>query len=307
MAELQIKPERNFKLDNTNYKSGFVTVIGRPNVGKSTLINYLIGEKITIVSPKPQTTRNRITAILSLDEGQIIFLDTPGLHNGKKELNKIMMEQALSAIGNNDLVVFLTDTVGNVFEKDSKYFSLLKDYNVVLIINKVDLIQKEKLLPIMEKYSNTRLFKEIIPVSLKKGYNCEKLIKIFLKYLPEGPKYYPDDIISAENERFIVAEIIREKLFLETRKEVPYSVGILMDYFKEDENLIKIGATVVVERDSQKAIVIGKKGEMLKKIGSSARQDIEKLLGKKVFLTLFVKVIKNWTKDNKKIKEIFQG
>ncbi len=282
-------------------------MIGRPNVGKSTLINYLIGEKITIVSPKPQTTRNRITAILSLDEGQIIFLDTPGLHNGKKELNKIMMEQALSAIGNNDLVVFLTDTVGNVFEKDSKYFSLLKDYNVVLVINKVDLIQKEKLLPIMEKYSNTRLFKEIIPVSLKKGYNCEKLIKIFLKYLPEGPKYYPDDIISAENERFIVAEIIREKLFLETRKEVPYSVGILMDYFKEDENLIKIGATVVVERDSQKAIVIGKKGEMLKKIGSSARQDIEKLLGKKVFLTLFVKVIKNWTKDNKKIKEIFQG
>ncbi len=294
-------------MENKNFKSGFVVVLGRPNVGKSTLINYLLGEKISIVSPKPQTTRNKITAILTDEKGQIILLDTPGLHKGKKELNKVMMEQALSGLGNNDLVVFVTEPVRHAFEKDSEYFKLLEGFNVVLLINKVDLIKKEELLPIIEKYNETGLFREIVPISLRKGFNCEKLTDIFLKYLPEGPQYYPEDILSAENERFIVAEIIREKVFLETREEIPYSAGVVIDYFNEEENIIKIGANVIVERDSQKSIIIGKKGEMLKKIGTLARKDIERLLGKKVFLSLFVKVVKNWTKDSKKVKEIFYG
>ena len=294
-------------MDNENFKSGFVAILGRPNVGKSTLVNYLVGEKISIVSSKPQTTRNKIRAILTDNRGQIILLDTPGLHKGKKELNKIMMEQALSGLGENDLVVFVTEASKNSFQKDKKYFDILKGFNVILLINKVDKVKKEELLPLIEEYDSTKIFKEIIPISLKKGFNCEKLTDVFLSYLPEGPKYYPDDIISTENERFFVSEIIREKVFIETRKEIPYSVGVIIDYFEEKDNLVKIGATVIVERDSQKGIIIGKKGEMLKRIGTLARKDMEKFLGKKVFLTLFVKVVKNWTKDSKKIKDILQG
>jgi GTP-binding protein Era len=170
----------------------------------------------------------------------------------------------------------------------------------------VDLIRRDELLPIIEKYHNLNIFEEIIPISLTKGENCGKIIDVILKYLPEGPKYYPDDIISTENERFIVAEIVREKVFMLTHEEIPYSVGVIIDYFHDEENIAKIGASIIVERDSQKAIIIGKKGKMIKEIGIMAREEIETLLNKKVFLELFVKVIKNWTKDGKKVKEIFK-
>jgi len=287
------------------FKSGFVAILGRPNVGKSTLVNYLVGQKISIVTEKPQTTRHKISAILTFDSAQIILLDTPGLHKGKKEINTLMMEQALSAVTDNDLIIFITDTSKNNFEKDSEYLKLLEGYTNILLINKVDLIKREQLLPMIEKYNETNLFKEILPLSLTKGENCDKIVDIILKYLPEGPKYYPDDIISTENERFIVAEIIREKTFLLTHQEVPYSIGVKIDYFNEEENITKIGATIIVERDSQKAIIIGKKGQMIKKIGTFAREEIERFLNKKVYLELFVKVIKNWTKDRKKVREIF--
>jgi GTP-binding protein Era len=288
------------------YKSGFVSILGRPNVGKSTLINYLLGEKISIVTPKPQTTRHKITCIFTNEKGQIIFLDTPGLHKGKKELNKAMMEQTLSAIKDNDLVIFLTDVSKNNFQKDSEYFELFKNLKVLLFINKVDLINRLELLPMIEQYNSTGIFKEILPISLTKGENCDKIVDLIFKYLPDGPQYYPEDILSTENERFIISEIIREKVFLQTKEEVPYSIGVLIDYFKEDEKLVKIGATIIVERDSQKGIIIGKKGSMLKKIGTLAREEIERFLNKKVFLELFVKVVKNWTKDPKKVKEIFK-
>ena len=292
-------------MGESSYKSGFVAILGRPNVGKSTLINYLIGEKISIVTPKPQTTRHKITAILTNEKGQIILLDTPGLHKGKKELNKIMMEQTLSAVGENDLIIFITDVAKNSFQKDFEYFQLLEGYKVLLFINKVDLVKREDLLPVIEKYHFTGLFKEILPLSLLKGENCDKIIDLILKYIPEGPKFYPDDIISAENIRFIVAEIIREKIFLLIHEEVPYSIGVIIDYFDEGDKITKIGATIVVERNSQKGILIGKHGKMLKQIGIKAREEIEQLLNKKVYLELFVKVIKNWTKDPKKAKDIF--
>ncbi len=288
-----------------NFKSGFVAILGRPNVGKSTLVNYLLGEKLVIVTSKPQTTRHKISAILTTESAQIILLDTPGLHQSRKELNKLMIEQALSAIDDNDLVVYITDTGKSSFDKDFKYLKLIENKKAMLIINKIDTIDKLKLLPLIEKYSKLGIFKEILPISLKKGFNCEKILPLILEYLPEGPKYYPDDIISNENERFLVAEMIREKVFILAHEEVPYSIGVIIDYFKESEKLIKIGATIVVEKPSQKAIIIGKKGEMIKKIGILARKDIENFLRKKVFLELFVKVIKNWTKDKNKVKNIF--
>ncbi len=284
-------------------KSGYVAILGRPNVGKSTLVNYLVGQKISIVTHKPQTTRNKIFGIANFKEGQIILIDTPGLHKANKELNKAMMKEALKSIEDADLNIFITDVSPNNFEKDQEFLKILENRKNLLFINKIDLIKKPELLPMIEKYNDTGLFLEIVPISLLKGDNLEKITEVIFKYLPEGPAFYPDDITSTESIRFIVAEIIREKVFLKTREEIPYSTSVIIDYFQEEDDIIKIGATIIVEKDSQKKIVIGSKGSMIKEIGKAAREELEIFLGKKVFLELFVKVVKNWTKNPRKVQE----
>ena len=285
------------------FKSGYVAILGRPNVGKSTLVNYLVGQKISIVTHKPQTTRNKIFGIANFKEGQIILIDTPGLHKANKELNKAMIKEAMKSIEDADLNIFITDTDSRNFEKDSEFLKILEGKKNILFINKIDLIKKPELLPMIERYNETGLFLEIVPISLIKGDNLDKIVEVIFKYLPEGPAFYPEDMTSTETERFIVAEIIREKVFLKTREEIPYSTSVVIDYFKEEDNLIKIGATIIVEKDSQKKIVIGSKGSMIKEIGKAAREELEIFLGKKVYLELFVKVVKNWTKNPRKVQE----
>lgn len=287
------------------YKSGYVTILGRPNVGKSTLLNYLVGEKISIVTYKPQTTRRKVLGIATFPQGQIIIIDTPGLHKKEKELNKAMMREALAGLEEGDLIIYITDVDEKNFEKDYEYIKMLEGRKNLLFINKIDLIKKSLLLPMIEKYHNTGLFLEIVPISLLKGDNLDKIVDVIFKYIPEGPQLYPEDITSPQNIRFIVSEIIREKVFLKTREEIPYSTSVIIDYFEEEENLVRIGATIIVEKDSQKKIVIGSKGSMIKEIGKAAREELEIFLGKKVYLELYVKVVKNWTKDPKKVQQYF--
>ncbi len=290
-----------------SFKSGYVAILGRPNVGKSTLLNYLVGQKISIVTYKPQTTRKKILGIANFKEGQIILIDTPGLHKAQKELNKAMMKEALSGIEDGDLIIYITDVDEKNFEKDYEYIKMLEGKKNLLFINKIDLIKKSQLLPMIEKYNETGLFLEIVPISLLKGENLDVIPEVIFKYLPEGPKFYPEDMSSPLTQRFIVSEIIREKVFLKTREEIPYSTSVIIDYFEENDNLIKIGATIIVEKDSQKKIVIGSKGSMIKEIGKASREELEIFLGKKVYLELFVKVVKNWTKNPRKVNEFMGG
>lgn len=289
------------------FRSGFVSIIGRPNVGKSTLLNRILGEKIVITSDKPQTTRNRIQGIHTMPSAQIIFIDTPGIHQAKSMLNKYMVETALSSIKGVDAILFLVDATAPVAKKESLILESLAgaEAPVILVINKIDLVAKEALLPLIDTYSRLRPFREVIPVSASTGDGVSHLVETVCSLLPEGPLYFPDDILSDVPERFIVAEIIREKVFRLTHDEVPYSVAVAIDSFKEkdDGSLISIAATINVERDSQKGIIIGRKGEMLKKIGSQARREVEELMGTKVFLELFVKVSRQWSENSRMLKE----
>lgn len=290
-----------------SFKSGFVAIIGRPNAGKSTLLNFILGEKISIVSRKPQTTRNVIKGVKNLPEAQVVFIDTPGIHRPKGLLNEFMVKGALSAIKDVDCVIYLLDSTRGSGEEEEFILENLKSVNcaVILAINKVDAVEKQKLLPVIERFSKEFSFKDIVPISALKGDGVDSLMNCVVEILPEGPKYFPEDELTDQPERFIVAEIIREKIFRLTQEEVPYSTAVMVEEFKEREgkNLIYIRAMIAVERDSQKAIIIGKKGDMLKKIGSEARTDIESLLGAKVFLELFVKVEKEWTKKKGILKE----
>ena len=280
-----------------NYKSGFIAVIGRPNVGKSTLINKIVGQKVVITSNKPQTTRNRIQCILNLDDAQIIFLDTPGIHKPKFKLGEYMLKAAESTLKEVDAIFFVIDAKEK-FGGGEKY--ILERLNstkkpVILVINKVDLIEREKILPIIAEYAARRNFAAVVPISAKNGSNIDELITESKKFLPEGIKYYPDDMITDQPERLIVAELIREKILHATQDEVPHSIAVDVDEFTERENgTIFIRATIYVERDSQKGIVIGKNGSMLKKIGAESRPEIEMLLGTKIFLDLWVKVKRDW-------------
>lgn len=289
------------------FKSGFVAIIGRPNVGKSTLLNLILGEKITIVSEKPQTTRNRIRGIKNLPSGQIVFVDTPGIHYDKKLLNRLMVNEALIALKEVDLILFMIESLKPKTEDEETILDALKGLKtpVFLLINKIDLVKKSKLLPIIERYSGLYDFKEIIPISCLEAYGIDPLMERIMEYLPYGEPFFPSDMITDLTERFLVAELIREKIFHFTREEVPYSTAVIVEGFKEDKerNVISIMASIYVERDSQKGIVIGKGGRMLKEIGSRAREDIERLLGCKVFLELWVGVKKDWTKDARKLKE----
>ncbi|QSV45544.1 GTPase Era [Geobacter benzoatilyticus] len=290
------------------FRSGFVSIIGRPNVGKSTLLNRILGEKIVITSDKPQTTRNRIQGIHNVPDAQIVFIDTPGIHQARSRLNKYMVEVAVSAIREVDLILFLVEANQKPGEQEQEIMDVLAGATapVFLVINKVDLTEKGAVLERIAAYKDRFPFREIVPVSAGTGDGVEYLVELVRKALPEGPVYFPDDILTDVPERFIAAEIIREKVFRLTRDEIPYATAVEVDSFKEREDggLVSIAATITVERDSQKGIVIGKKGAMLKKIGSASRVEIEKLLNTKVFLELFVRVRKDWSEDERMLKEL---
>jgi GTP-binding protein Era len=289
------------------FRSGFVSIIGRPNVGKSTLLNNILGDKIAITSDKPQTTRNRVQGICNSPDAQIIFIDTPGIHQPRSRLNKYMMEAALSSVQGVDVILFLVEADSPSGEREQLILDILAETEepVLLAVNKIDLVKKEALLQVIDSFARLYPFKEIVPISALTGDGTGQLIELVCRYLPEGPRYFPEDILSDQPERFIVAEIVREKVFRLTRDEVPYSVAVLVESFKERESdgLISISATINVERDSQKGIIIGKKGEMLKRIGTQARKDIEQLLGTRVFLELFVRVRKDWSENVQMLKE----
>ena len=280
-----------------SYKSGFVTVIGRPNVGKSTLINKIVGQKVAITSDKPQTTRNRIQCIFTDDAAQIIFLDTPGIHKPKFKLGEYMLKAAEGTLKEVDVILFVIDATEK-FGGGEKY--ILERLNattkpVILVVNKIDLIAREKILPIIAEYSTRRNFAAVVPISAVEGSNVDALIDETKNFLPEGVQYYPADMVTDQPERLIVAELIREKILHATQDEVPHSIAVDLEEFTERDNgTIFIRATIYVERDSQKGILIGKNGAMLKQVGRAARPEIEMLLGTKVFLDLWVKVKRDW-------------
>lgn len=289
------------------FRSGFVSIIGRPNVGKSTLLNRMLGEKIVITSDKPQTTRNRIKGIHSIPGAQIIFIDTPGIHRAKSLLNRFMVEEALASIKDVDVILILVEADSSDGNRESQILELLAGVTtpVILVLNKIDLAAKGVLLEKIAAYAELYPFKEIIPVCALSGDGVGRLVDCVSGYLPEGPLYFPDDILTDLPERFIVAEIIREKIFRLTRDEVPYSTAVEIESFKErQDGLISIGAVINVERDSQKGIIIGKKGAMLKKIGMEARLEIERFLATRVFLELFVRVRRDWSEDPRALKEM---
>ena len=291
-----------------NLKSGFISIIGKPNVGKSTLLNYVLEEKIAIVSDKPQTTRNKILGIKNTPCAQMIFLDTPGIHKAKSQLNKYMVKEAIKACGDVDIIMFLVEANSGIQDKDQFVIEAIEKVKspIILVINKIDLVRKESLLPLIDQFSTLYNLNRIVPISALSGQGVDQLIEEIESLLPFGPKYFPEEMITDLPERFIVAEMIREKVFRLTSQEIPYSVAVVIDDFKERENAntIFISATIHVEKPSQKGILIGKKGSMLKQIGMLARVDIENLLGAKVYLELRVRVEKDWSKDIKVLRKL---
>jgi GTP-binding protein Era len=307
---ITVQPREGILLEEEMYKSGFIAIIGRPNVGKSTLLNGIVGERIAITTHKPQTTRNKIMGIRNLtgeQQGQMIFLDTPGIHRATSPLNRAMVEVATGTFGNVDLLLLVAEA-GLTPHPDDRYIidSLKgKPLPLFLIVNKIDLIDKRLLLPLIDVFRNLHHFQEIIPLSALSGAGMDHLLSEIWKVLPEGPQYFPEEMMTDRSERFIAAEIIREKITLRTHQELPYSTAVVVDAFKEDEeqNRIRISATIHVAKDSQKGIIIGKKGAMLKEIGTRARIDMEKFFAAKVFLELFVRVAKDWTNDPRMLQE----
>ncbi|EOS40990.1 GTPase Era [Lachnospiraceae bacterium] len=279
-----------------NYKSGFVTLIGRPNVGKSTLMNYLIGQKVAITSNKPQTTRNRIQTVLTRPEGQIVFVDTPGIHKAKNKLGEYMVNIARHSLDDVDAALWLVEPSTFIGAGERHIMEQLKKINtpVVLVINKIDMVKREEILTCIDAYRKEYDFAEIVPVSARSGENTEELIRVLLQYLPYGPQFYDEDTITDQPERQIVAELIREKALHCLEDEIPHGIAVAIDRMKMQNKVMHIDATVICERDSHKGIIIGKQGVMLKKIGSTARYEIEKMLGCKANLKLWVKVQKNW-------------
>jgi GTPase len=280
-------------------KSGFVSIIGRPNSGKSTLLNRLVGEKVSIVTNKPQTTRYVVRGILTRPEGQITFLDTPGIHKPIHRMNEHMMKSVRAAMAGVDLILLIVDSSATFGRGDEFALELLKTIGTkkILLLNKIDAIQKHKLLPIMERYSKPERFEAIIPISALTGENIEETVREVFTHLPEGPMFYPGDQISDQPQRAIAAEMIREKVIMLTEEEMPYSTAVIIDRFEEGEPIYRLFASIFVERDSQKAIVIGKGGQKLKQIGAEARKDLERFLGRKIYLELHVKVKKGWRND----------
>jgi GTP-binding protein Era len=287
-------------------RAGFVTIVGRPNVGKSTLLNRLVGQKVAIVTSKPQTTRNRILAIAHSDSSQIVFFDTPGIHKPKHKMNQRMVELAIQSLKNVDLVLLLVDATEPFGGGDEFVLERVRKAAVpaVLALNKVDRIRKPELLPIIDDYSRRHDFVDIVPISALTGENVDALVSVLEKCLPEGEALYPPDTLTDLPERFFVAEIVREKILEATREEIPYSTAVVIDSWEEGEKLTRIEASILVERDSQKGILVGKGGSMLKGIGTAARQDIEAFLGAKVFLGLHVRVRPEWRENERVLSEL---
>ena len=282
---------------NQSFRSGFVSIVGRPNVGKSTLMNQFVGQKIAIMSDKAQTTRNKVHGVVTTDDSQIVFIDTPGIHKPKHRLGDFMVKQAKSTLPDVDVLLFLVNASEKIGPGDRFIMDLLRtvDAPVFLVVNKIDLVHPDQLPAIVESYTNEFDFDEVFPISALQGNNVDRLFARIEEELPEGPQYYPKDQVTDHPARFIVAEFIREKVLHETREEIPHSVAVDIEKMERDENgIIHIMAVIIVERKSQKGIVIGKGGSMLKTVGTNARKDIEKLLGSKVFLELWVKVKENW-------------
>lgn len=289
-----------------SYRSGFVALVGRPNVGKSTLLNRILGEKVAIISDKPQTTRTRILGVKHLPGAQMVFLDTPGIHKPKFELNKRMVEVALHVLDEVDLAFFMVEATEPPGHGDRFVLERLKerDVPVVLVINKVDLVKKLRLLPLIDEYSRMHGFADIVPVSAKTGEGVDRLLTLALARMPEGPAYFSEDVVTDQPMRALAAEIIREKLLQKTRDELPFAIAVGIDSFKEEGRMARIGATIYVEKDSQKAIVIGRHGQILKDVGTYARIDMENLFGMKVFLELWVKVKESWRQDERMLVEL---
>ena len=287
-----------------DYKSGFVTLIGRPNVGKSTLMNRLIGQKIAITSNKPQTTRNRIQTVLTTEEGQIVFVDTPGIHKAKNKLGEYMVNVAERTLNEVDVVLWLVEPTTFIGAGEKHIAEQLNRVKtpVVLVINKVDMVKKEEILTFIDAYRKVYDFAEIVPVSARNGDNTDELIQVILKYLPYGPQFYDEDTVTDQPERQIVAELIREKALHSLNDEIPHGIAVAIDSMKYRRKIVDIDATIICERDSHKGIIIGKQGAMLKKIGSTARYEIEKMLDMQVNLKLWVKVKKDWRDSDFLIK-----
>lgn len=293
--------------EEKKFYSGFAALVGRPNVGKSTLMNALLGEKISIVSSHAQTTRNKITGVWNGDNSQVVFLDTPGMHKPQSKLGEAIRQSTIDALDEVDLIVFLCACDDPLGAGDRYILSLLKDRKVpvILALSKTDLIPKDEVLKKIVQYSKIYNFAEIIPLSAKTGENLDELMKCIVKYLPEGPKYFPDDMVTDQPERNIVQEIVREKLLIRTRDEVPHAIGVYTEEFSERENgKVYIRCTIYVERESQKRIIIGKKGSVLKAAGQEAREEIQNLIGAPVFLDLWVKVAKDWKNKDYILREL---
>ncbi|NPA95505.1 MAG: GTPase Era [Thermodesulfobacteria bacterium] len=288
------------------FKSGFVGIIGAPNVGKSTLLNAILGEKVAITTPKPQTTRTQIRGILTGENFQIVFVDTPGVHNPKKLLNKKLVETAEKAVEDVDVLLFLVDVTNRSRRDEFAIIELIKRLKkpVILVLNKIDKVAKENILPIIDEMSKMYPFEAIIPISAKYLDGIDRLIEEILELLPEGPQYYDAKTITDQSKENLIEEIIREKIFLLAQQEIPYSTAVKVEEIEEDDNMIRIRAVIYVERPSQKGIIIGKGGKFIKKIGTYARLDLEHLWGKKVFLDLWVKVLKDWSKDEKQLRRL---
>ncbi len=286
--------------------SGFVSVIGRPNVGKSTLINHVVGQKVAIVTPKPQTTRNRILAIANTRRAQIVFFDTPGIHKPQHQMDRFMVESAVSSLSRVDLVALMVDITRPAAGGDRDVLELVKKVKVpvFLVINKMDRVPKPRALPLIEEYRKLHAFAEIVPISALTGDNVPRLIELFEDSLPEAPPLFPEDTLTDLPERFFAAEIIREKILLHIREEVPYATAVLIDSWKDEEKLIRIEASILVERDSQKGILVGSKGSMLKRIGTAARLELESFLNAHVYLGLHVKVREHWRENRRLLADL---
>ncbi|MFJ7754964.1 GTPase Era [Peribacillus muralis] len=289
------------------YKSGFISIIGRPNVGKSTFLNRVIGQKIAIMSDKPQTTRNKVQGVLTQNDSQMIFIDTPGIHKPKHKLGDFMMKVATNTLKEVDLILFMINATEGYGRGDEFIIEKLQTVKtpVFLVVNKIDAMHPDELLPIIEKYQQLYPFAAVVPISALEGNNVDILLEQIKEHLPEGPQFYPADQVTDHPERFIISELVREKVLHLTREEIPHSVAVVIDSIKKMDNsdTINVMATIVVERDSQKGIVIGKQGKMLKEVGSRARVDIENLLGSKVFLELWVKVQKDWRNKASQLRD----
>jgi GTP-binding protein Era len=293
-------------------KSGFVSLVGRPNAGKSTLLNRLVGSKLAIVSDKPQTTRNRIAGVRNYTHGQVVYVDTPGIHRPLHRMNVRMVDAALDTIGEVDILGVVVDVSEKFGRGDRFLFDRIKESKspIFLILNKIDLVKKTRLLPLIDLYHREGSFREIVPVSAMTGLNVERLEQAILEYLPEGPPLYPEDYLTDQPERFMAAEIVREKLLQFTRAEIPFSSAVLVDRFEEAEEeggLLRLFCTIVVERESQKPIVVGKGGEMIRRIGTKAREELELFFSTKVFLDLHVRVKSDWREDDRVLRDLGVG